>query len=131
MISQRIKKLRQTLHMTQTEFSKALGLTQGHMTSIENGKRNITERTVMSICRTYNVSEEWLREGKGEMFTVSGKNNLKQLAKDYHLSEQEQLLLTSFLEMPAKQRKICTKFLVSWAEAMMKTEKDDSKKEVM
>ncbi|MBE5778695.1 MAG: helix-turn-helix transcriptional regulator [Clostridiales bacterium] len=111
MIAQRIKTLRRALNMTQTEFSKALGLTQGHMTSIENGKRNITGRTVMSICRTYNVNEDWLCNGEGEMFAIAGKNSLKQLSKEYHLDSQEILLLSSYLEMAPKQRRIFTRFL--------------------
>lgn len=115
MISKRIKELRRALNMTQTEFSKALGLTQGHMTSIENGKRNITGRTVMSICRTYNVNEEWLRSGEGEMFAVAGKNSLKQLIKEYHLDRREAVMLEAFLEMAPKQRRVFTGFLEQWA----------------
>lgn len=68
MIAQRIKALRRELHMTQTEFGKVIGLSQGHLTSIESGKRNVTERTVATICRVFRVNEAWLREGRGAMF---------------------------------------------------------------
>lgn len=129
MISKRIKELRRALNMTQTEFSKALGLTQGHMTSIENGKRNITGRTVMSICRTYNVNEEWLRNGEGKMFSVAGKNSLKQLVKEYHLKRREELLLETFLEMSPKQRRILTGFLEQWATKASNYANDDQSSE--
>ena len=129
MISTRIKELRRALNMTQTEFSKALGLTQGHMTSIENGKRNITGRTVMSICRTYNVNEEWLRNGEGDMFSVAGKNSLKLLVKEYHLDKNEALMLEAFLEMSPKQRRVFTGFLEQWAMKVADNSQEDSASE--
>ena len=39
-----------------------------------------------SICREFNVSEEWLRTGKGEMFVSNSGNELDALVKRYNLS---------------------------------------------
>ena len=35
---------------------------------IEIGNRAVTEQMVLAICREFNVREEWLRNGSGEMF---------------------------------------------------------------
>ena len=68
----RIKELRNALNLSQREFGKNIGL-RSSISEIENGKAPITERTVISICSKFNVSEEWLRFGTGEMFIIEDK----------------------------------------------------------
>lgn len=63
----RIKELRNTLNLSQKEFGNAIGL-KSSISEIENKKAPITERTIIAICNIFNVNEEWLRSGKGEMF---------------------------------------------------------------
>ena len=41
---------------------------------IENDKSGIGDRTILLICREYGVSEEWLRDGDGEMFVPVTRN---------------------------------------------------------
>ena len=50
------------------EFGKSLGVTKAAISNIENGTRGLTDQMFLSICRVYNVNEEWLRSGAGEMF---------------------------------------------------------------
>lgn len=64
----RIKELRAALELSQTEFAARLNLSQNFIWMVESGKREISDRTIYSICREFNVSEEWLRTGEGEMF---------------------------------------------------------------
>jgi len=65
----RIKVLRKTLELNQTEFGTKIRLTTGAVSDIERGKvKNITDRVVNDICREFNVNENWLRTGEGEMF---------------------------------------------------------------
>lgn len=68
-INARIKDLRKTLGLTQIDFGSKIGIVQGHLTAIESGKRRVTEKTIKVICSSYGASEDWLRTGKGEMFT--------------------------------------------------------------
>lgn len=67
-MNQRIKILRKDLNLNQEEFASKLGIARSHISSIENGARTLTERTIKDICREFNVNESWLRTGKGEMF---------------------------------------------------------------
>lgn len=62
----RIKALRQSLGLTQQEFADRIGIKRGAIANYEIG-RNISDVVINSICRTYNVSEHWLRTGEGEM----------------------------------------------------------------
>ena len=63
----RIKELRNFLNLSQREFGNAIGL-RSSISEIENEKAPITERTIIAICSKFNVNEDWLRYGKGEMF---------------------------------------------------------------
>ena len=84
-LNNRLKELRKNhLHLTQAEFGKKIGLTDVAISRYEKGERNITQQVFVSICREFNVNEEWLRTGKGEMFN---KENLFSL--DEFLKRQE------------------------------------------
>lgn len=65
---ERLKELRKALGEKQGEFAKRISTTQGHISDIENGRKSLSERTAKLICLEFNVNEEWLRTGKGEMF---------------------------------------------------------------
>ena len=65
---ERVKELRKTLGLTLEKFGEPLGVTKVAISNIENDNRNMTEQMTKAICREYNVSEEWLRDGTGEMF---------------------------------------------------------------
>lgn len=68
MEGQRVKEVRKALNLTMEEFGKSLGVTKAAISNIENGTRGLTDQMFLSICRVYNVNEEWLRSGTGEMF---------------------------------------------------------------
>lgn len=75
---ERIKELRKTLEIRQGDFAKKLSTTQGHISDIENGRKNLSDRTIKLICledwngRT--VNEDWLRTGEGEMFIETSED---------------------------------------------------------
>ena len=73
-MNERIKKLRQTLGLSQDEFGRRLGVTRGAVTNIELNKVAPKPLFVDLICREFNVSEEWLRTGEGEMFQPKSRN---------------------------------------------------------
>ena len=67
-INQRVQFLIRTLGITKAKFSEPLHVTPQYISSICSGSRVPSERTLLDICRTYNVEESWLRTGVGEMF---------------------------------------------------------------
>ena len=70
-IFERVKFVRKTLKMNQKDFGKMIGLTQTSLSMIEVGTNIVTEKNIKLICATFNVREEWLREGKGKVFNNS------------------------------------------------------------
>ena len=67
-MNNRIKELRKSLGLNQTEFGEGINLSKSQIACYENGSRNVTDRAISDICEKYNVNEEWLRHGIGEMF---------------------------------------------------------------
>lgn len=65
---ERIKELRIALNLTQEAFAKRLGVKRNTIGNYETGNRVPSEQSIFSICREFNVREEWLRNGTGEMF---------------------------------------------------------------
>ena len=64
----RIKKLRKTLELTQQEFADRIGMKRNTVANYETGRNDPSASVVSLICREFNVNEEWLRNGTGEMF---------------------------------------------------------------
>lgn len=66
-LNKRIKELRKSLGMTQDDFGKKIGLARNSVANYEIGRRTPTNAVITSICREFNINENWLRTGEGEM----------------------------------------------------------------
>lgn len=67
-MNERLKKLRKTLDMTQQEFADRIGIKRNSLANYETGRNTPIDAIIVSICREFNVNEDWLRTGEGEMF---------------------------------------------------------------
>lgn len=66
-IGNRIKIVRKQSKMNQSNFANILGLSQAHISNIENDNDNPSDKLLKSICTTFKVNFEWLKNGVGEM----------------------------------------------------------------
>ena len=73
-MNSRIKKIRKSLDLTQQEFADRLGIKRNTVATYEVGKSNPSDAAISLICREFNVNEEWLRTGVGEMFSPRPTN---------------------------------------------------------
>ncbi len=73
-MKERIKYIRKEKGLTQTEFGEKIGVKGNTVTNYETGLRNPTDAVIRSICREFDVNEEWLRNGTGEMFVQKSKD---------------------------------------------------------
>mgnify|MGYP001103122186 FL=1 len=64
----RIKKIRKELDLTQQKFADKLGVQRNTIAMYEMGRTLPSDAIMRSICREFNVNEDWLRTGQGEMF---------------------------------------------------------------
>ena len=67
-LKDRIKSIRKENKLTQVEFGESIGVKGNTITNYETGLRNPTDAVIKSICRIYNINEEWLKTGDGEMY---------------------------------------------------------------
>lgn len=72
-IKDRIKELRKAKGLTQFEFADRLKVSRSNIASYETGKNELSSAVISLICRTFSVSETWLRTGEGEMFSDTAR----------------------------------------------------------
>lgn len=67
-MKERLKQLRKTLGITQQEFADKIGIKRNSYANYETGRNTPIDAIILSICREFDVNEDWLRTGEGEMF---------------------------------------------------------------
>ena len=67
-MGERVRELRKTLRLSGEKFGEKIGLKKVAVSQIETGRKNLSEQNILAICREFNVNEDWLRYGTGEMF---------------------------------------------------------------
>ena len=104
-IKDRIRYFRKDIKkLTQDEFRKAINLSRSNLASIETGAVNITDRVIADICKTFNISEHWLRTGEGNMYVESEASLVDSLAKQMNMSAEQRKLMEIFLSMSDEKR---------------------------
>jgi transcriptional regulator with XRE-family HTH domain len=64
-IAQNIKKIRERVGLTQTEFALSIGVAQGTLSRIEKGTDVVQINMLENIAGLYKVSMDWLLLNKG------------------------------------------------------------------
>ena len=72
-IKDRIKELRKAKGLTQFEFADRLKVSRNNIAGYETGRTEPSGSAISLICRTFSVSETWLRTGEGEMFSDTAR----------------------------------------------------------
>lgn len=73
-MNERIKKIRKTLGLTQQEFADVIGIKRNTFSQYEIGRNEPIDAVINLICREFDVNENWLRTGEGEMFIEKTKD---------------------------------------------------------
>lgn len=124
----RIKQIRIALGLNQSDFGNKIGLGQAGVSALEKGIRGVTDRNIQLICEKFNVNEEWLRFGIGDMFLeVSEEDEFMRAATELRLSGDEGIMqaVIEYWKMSPDQREIIKNFIVNIGDAYKK----ESKKE--
>lgn len=115
-MNERIKIIRKSLNLTLEEFGKKVGVTKTAISRLEKGERNLTDQMILSICREFNINENWLRTGEGEMkpdtdaefadicfkIGIHDKKAQKLITNYWNLSEEDRELFWEFLNKLTK-----------------------------
>lgn len=114
-IGERIKEVRKSLSLTQQSFSDRIKLKRQTIAAYEIGTVTPSDRTIIDICREFDVSETWLRTGSGDMFikmdedaefmqvceeiNLSDDDLIRQIIKTYwHMSEGEKAAVRKLID---------------------------------
>lgn len=135
-INERIKRVRSEANMTLVEFGKKIGLTKSTVSRMEQNGYAVIPQNVQLICTAFNISEKWLTEGKGDMYTSDEEAILDKLAGMYDLSESQMIFAKQWLQLPATAKDAVVDYIVSVASALQEkkskkidvSESDTSKK---
>lgn len=71
----RITMLRELLQLSQTEFSRKIGISQGALSQIESGRSRLSMETLKNLAKAFNVNCNWLVQGEGNIFFKSESNS--------------------------------------------------------
>lgn len=114
--NKRIKALRKALELNQTEFGDKIGVKQGSVASYETGARVPLEAVINSICREFNVNEQWLRTGEGTMFNeIPRESEIGKYIGQVLKSDDDFIknYIISYMSLDEKSKKIVRDFLLS------------------
>ena len=103
---ERVKSVRKANKMSMEQFGEKLGVTKTAISYIENDKRNLTEQMLKSICREFNVNEDWLRTGAGSpenMFIPEDMRYLNTVGRlGNEQNEFKKFCINMLMELPDK-----------------------------
>lgn len=95
----RFKKLRKYLGMSQEAFGARIGITKASISQIEKGTNLASNTTIKAICREFNVSEEWLRNGSGDMFIELSRAELAAQIVGVALGSDDEFITSTFIAL--------------------------------
>lgn len=101
-IGERIEILRKDLSMSRRVFGERLGVSESVIVNIEYDRLkrpDQKESLYKLICKEFNVNEEWLRTGNGEMFI--------QLTRDQLITDFAADLIMEMIHLKKISRSSC------------------------
>lgn len=125
-LGERIRKVRKVLDLTQQEFADKIGSKRNTVATYEMGRTEPSAAVITLICRTFDISETWLRTGEGEMLLAKPTAALDALAVEHSLSNSDYILIEKFLALKPESRKTITDFMMEVATSISSMVADGS-----
>lgn len=128
-MNERIKELREVLKLSGEKFGEKLGVGKTAISRLENGSNNVTSQMIKSICREFNVNEEWLKYGTGDMFN-SAEDSIAECVGELLTTHDDALynmiksILMTYRTLDDKSKKVIQEFILTAVDNSKKN-KDD------
>lgn len=110
-MNERLRELRKKLGLTLKDFGKRLGVSDAAISRIENGERKLTEQMILSVCREFNVNEDWIRFGKGPMHKDSDEELGSIYAQLDLRDETAKDALRKYMQLSEEDKELFWKFV--------------------
>ena len=122
----RIKEVRKYFNLTQIDFGQRIGVKGNTVTGYETGLRTPSDAVILSICREFNVNEDWLRNGTGEMFLEIKESSI--IAKATELLGEKDPLFEAFVDtyskLTPKNRELLFQFMTDLSRSFAEKKKE-------
>lgn len=103
-MNQRLRELRESLHLTRAAFGERLGLSSDTINNLERGRAELKESIIKLICSEYGISEKWFRTGEGS--AVDAAVSLDAFAKTHGATELELHIVKAFFSVDEATRSL-------------------------
>lgn len=98
-MNERIRILRKDiLKLSQQDFADKIGTSRSNIAGYETDGRTPSEAVINLICRTFNVSEKWLRDGVGDPLIPVTRNQQIQAWVNEVMCEEDDSFRKRFAE---------------------------------
>lgn len=103
-MNERIKTIRKSANLTQTEFGKKIGATRAMIASYEGGAVVPADTVLKLISKEFGISYAWLKTGEGDMEDPAPEvAAIKRLTDTYlSLPDRLKMLVDALVEMDPK-----------------------------
>ena len=101
--------------MSQTEFGERLGVSRSVIKNIELNNLAKPEQKLSLIklmCKEFNVSEDWLLNGSGEMYIHEETFSLDDFCRDHGATDLEIEILKTYFTLDPEIRRAATEHFV-------------------
>lgn len=124
----RIRLIRKSLtpKCTQEKFAALLGTTRNALKSYELGTVIPNDTFIKLLCSKFNVNEEWLRTGTGEIYAENDESIVRELIEKYHMTENQQRIMYAFLAMDDEKRERVATAFFDFVDSMRQQESKQS-----
>lgn len=128
-INQRLKNLRKEMGLNQKEFGAKIGLSQRATSWLEQDGNTVIDQNIRLICDTFNISENWLRNGEGPKEAANIKKDLLDEVRDtYKLNSTEEQIMRIYLQLDEHSRDIISGYVKKLATAITTAQEISNKK---
>ena len=121
-INERVKMVRKhkSINLTQRKFGERLGVKDNAISRIESGENGVTEQMLLSICREFDISEDWLRTGEGNMIAQKDEAIIFEIVSKLKLDDMAKNILFAYKTLNDKQRDGVRAFIQALSESVIR-----------
>lgn len=124
----RVKLVRKQEGLTQADFGASLGVSRATIASIESGRQAINDTFIRLLCLKFDVDENWLRTGQGEMYVNISRDDEIITAVSEIFDGEDQFkkdLISVLVKLPEEHWSVLAEF----AAEMLKKQEERNKKD--
>ena len=119
-IGDRILLVIEANNLKKVEFARVLNINQSYVTQLIKGRNQPSDRLIEDICQKYNINEEWLKTGEGEMRRATSPLFLR----DSSLDATDREIIESYIRMTPTQRQFIKDWIRRIADTMSAAEEE-------